>query len=288
MNYYDILELNPDASEMEIKKAYRRLALQYHPDRCPPSEKEAAAERFKAIGEAYQVLSDARRRAEYDAQSLHKESGSSVPSPYRRNYQNAQQHFDHDYSFSRNQPFMDPFVQFDHLFRQDDFFREAFSGMEEEFAQRFDSSSISKSNIKHSSPRNLQTPSSSTTRNFQQRSTEGWIPWLLRQCGIQFTMTSYSTDAHGNVSATNYSSSSPPSGRRQDNPPSYTNQSTRTVRDQHGRLVTIRSMERNGNLLEEVLVEGRLAERRVNGQLVDVGIMMNQSVSTKATGIHNS
>lgn len=63
-DYYDILGLKRGASEEEIKKAYRRLAMQYHPDRNPG--KKEAEERFKEVSEAYAVLSDKKKRREYD------------------------------------------------------------------------------------------------------------------------------------------------------------------------------------------------------------------------------
>jgi molecular chaperone DnaJ len=63
-DYYDVLSIARGAAEDEIKKAYRRLAIQFHPDR-NPGDKEAE-ERFKEINEAYQVLSDPERRAQYD------------------------------------------------------------------------------------------------------------------------------------------------------------------------------------------------------------------------------
>ncbi len=62
-DYYRILGVDRDASIEEIKKAYRRLARLYHPDRNPDPEAE---ERFKEINEAYHVLSDEERRREYD------------------------------------------------------------------------------------------------------------------------------------------------------------------------------------------------------------------------------
>ncbi|MBA2847692.1 molecular chaperone DnaJ [Thermosulfuriphilus ammonigenes] len=63
-DYYQILGVARDASAEEIKKAYRRLALKYHPDR-NPGDKEAE-ERFKEASEAYEVLSDPEKRAIYD------------------------------------------------------------------------------------------------------------------------------------------------------------------------------------------------------------------------------
>ncbi len=63
-DYYEILGVSKDASNEEIKKNYRRLARQYHPD-LNPGNKEAE-EKFKLIGEAYEMLSDAENRTKYD------------------------------------------------------------------------------------------------------------------------------------------------------------------------------------------------------------------------------
>jgi molecular chaperone DnaJ len=65
-DYYEILGVAKDASVADIKKAYRSLALKYHPDRVPEAEKKAAEEKFKEISEAYGVLSDAQKRKTYD------------------------------------------------------------------------------------------------------------------------------------------------------------------------------------------------------------------------------
>ncbi|KAI9745065.1 MAG: hypothetical protein M1818_001343 [Claussenomyces sp. TS43310] len=62
--YYDALGVKTDATELEIKKAYRRLAIIHHPDKNPGDE--TAHEKFQAIGEAYQILSDPQLRAAYD------------------------------------------------------------------------------------------------------------------------------------------------------------------------------------------------------------------------------
>ncbi len=61
---YDVLGLNRDASEEEIKKSYRKLAMKYHPDRNPDSKE--AEEKFKEAKEAYEILSDGQKRAAYD------------------------------------------------------------------------------------------------------------------------------------------------------------------------------------------------------------------------------
>ena len=63
-DYYDILGIPRSADEKEIRQAYRRLARQHHPDVNPGDD--AAAERFKTINAAYEVLSDADKRAQYD------------------------------------------------------------------------------------------------------------------------------------------------------------------------------------------------------------------------------
>lgn len=62
--YYDLLEVQVDASDADIKKAYRKMAIKHHPDKNP--DDPSANERFQAIGEAYQVLSDKDLRQQYN------------------------------------------------------------------------------------------------------------------------------------------------------------------------------------------------------------------------------
>lgn len=64
-DYYQILGVSESASADEIKKAYRKLAVKYHPDKNPTNPKEAEA-KFKEISEAYYILSDDKRKAQYD------------------------------------------------------------------------------------------------------------------------------------------------------------------------------------------------------------------------------
>lgn len=64
-DYYKVLGVDKNASEKDIKRAYRKLAVKHHPDR-NPDDRKAAEERFKKIGEAYGVLSDADQKKKYD------------------------------------------------------------------------------------------------------------------------------------------------------------------------------------------------------------------------------
>jgi molecular chaperone DnaJ len=65
-DYYEILGISKSASADEIKKAYRNLALKYHPDRVQGDKKKEAEERFKEISEAYEVLMDPQKKSTYD------------------------------------------------------------------------------------------------------------------------------------------------------------------------------------------------------------------------------
>eukprot|EP00195_Chlamydomonas_chlamydogama_P011846 CAMPEP_0202910750 /NCGR_PEP_ID=MMETSP1392-20130828/52928_1 /ASSEMBLY_ACC=CAM_ASM_000868 /TAXON_ID=225041 /ORGANISM="Chlamydomonas chlamydogama, Strain SAG 11-48b" /LENGTH=96 /DNA_ID=CAMNT_0049600963 /DNA_START=103 /DNA_END=390 /DNA_ORIENTATION=- len=64
-DYYDILGISKDASEDQIKRAYRKQALKWHPDRNPTNKKEAE-EKFKEVAAAYETLSDPSKRRLYD------------------------------------------------------------------------------------------------------------------------------------------------------------------------------------------------------------------------------
>ncbi len=82
-NYYDVLGVPNDASESDIKSAYRKLARKWHPDANPDNAKEAE-EKFKELQEAYAVLSDPEKRRKYDALGSDWESAARQAEQQRR------------------------------------------------------------------------------------------------------------------------------------------------------------------------------------------------------------
>ena len=69
-DFYEVLGVAHNSTSDEIKKAYRKLALQYHPDKNQGPFQEAAARKFREISKAYEVLSDPRKRQQYDLQFI--------------------------------------------------------------------------------------------------------------------------------------------------------------------------------------------------------------------------
>ena len=114
-DYYAILNIGRDASQEDIKKAYRKMALKFHPDK---NKSDDAEEKFKEVAEAYEVLSDEDKRAAYDRYG---EDGLHT-SRLRPN-QHEQSGFRRNFSFHP----MDPFELFKSFFHDRDPFSDHFS-----------------------------------------------------------------------------------------------------------------------------------------------------------------
>uniref|UniRef100_A0A6G1SDI2 DnaJ subfamily B member 8 n=1 Tax=Aceria tosichella TaxID=561515 RepID=A0A6G1SDI2_9ACAR len=78
-NYYDVLRIPRDATKDEIKKAYLQRSLEWHPDKIEdPNNREISGKKFQILTQIYQILSDSKKRQDYDAQFCHSQkTGSS-------------------------------------------------------------------------------------------------------------------------------------------------------------------------------------------------------------------
>ena len=83
-DYYEVLGVSKNASEDEIKKAYRKIAIKYHPDRNPDNKE--AEEKFKEAAEAYSVLSDQQKRQKYSTREYNRCKICGRPHAYLRKY----------------------------------------------------------------------------------------------------------------------------------------------------------------------------------------------------------
>eukprot|EP00537_Pseudo-nitzschia_pungens_P007911 CAMPEP_0172377788 /NCGR_PEP_ID=MMETSP1060-20121228/69091_1 /TAXON_ID=37318 /ORGANISM="Pseudo-nitzschia pungens, Strain cf. cingulata" /LENGTH=256 /DNA_ID=CAMNT_0013105497 /DNA_START=156 /DNA_END=926 /DNA_ORIENTATION=+ len=229
--HYDVLEIqDPDNCRLsDIKKAYRRLALRYHPDRVPPEQKEESTIKFREVSEAYEVLSDEKSRAEYDYSLKYGgggggSGGSSGANMHRPNH------------------YSDPFSQFNDLFRNDPFFSESFRDMDDLFAETF---------------RNQK---AANTAGKKETAKKGWGGWLLDCLGVQVSTTSTYVNADGTTTSSSYGRSSG----------TYTSKSSRTIIE-NGRRITIQSMEKDGNRIEERYEGDKLVQRLINGRPQNAG-----------------
>jgi DnaJ-class molecular chaperone len=121
-DYYDILGISKSATAEEIKKAYRKQALEWHPDR-HKDDKEAAEKRFKEINEAYQVLSDPQKKAAFDqyGSAAFTPGGNAGGNPFAGGFGGQNGPFTYTYTTGGESPFGnvdfgDPFDIFEQFF----------------------------------------------------------------------------------------------------------------------------------------------------------------------------
>lgn len=148
VDFYRTLEVPRGASADEIKKAYRRLALKWHPDKNPDRQDEAS-KKFKEISQAYEVLSDDKKRKIYDqfgkdglnGHASHRDGTSTFRHHFYHPNNNGNTHFrrphpffstDNEF-FGPSGAFTDPFKLFDEFFRADPFANEFFVDSEDVF-----------------------------------------------------------------------------------------------------------------------------------------------------------
>lgn len=273
-NHYEVLEISRDAELIDVKKAYRRLALKHHPDRNGGSAE--ATEKFKDISQAYTILSDATSRRNYDvtlkfsvsSMAASAAAASSTPSSSPSKNNGVPERQPNSESAS-SQGVRDPFQQFDDLFRNDPFFHDSFQDMNDAFAQRFDDSQCQNRDDVNTSNDDangfvgmgqLFTCVPGGMKNKSQNTNVKkvpWSQWVMNKLGIELSVTSYSHQADGTVEASTYSSK--PSG-------TYTNKKSRTYVE-NGKQVSVMSMEKNGNRIEDKFIAGKLVERKVNGEI---------------------
>ena len=244
--YYDVLGLDKTCELKDIKKAYRKLALQYHPDRVPAEKKEESTVKFREVNEAYEVLSDESKRAEYDRALRF--GGGTASSGGTGNAGWGMHQAQNDAFTRMHQQYRyqhrDPFSQFNDLFRNDPFFSEAMKDMDDLFAKTFQN----------------QNANARATAKANAKKSQGWGGWLLDCLGIEVTTSSTVRNADGTFSTSTYGRSSN----------TYTAKSTRTVIE-NGRRITIQSMEKDGNRIEERYEGNQLVQRLVNGRPQNIG-----------------
>ncbi|KAF8791980.1 DnaJ subfamily B member 2 like protein [Argiope bruennichi] len=232
VDYYAALELSRNATTQEIKQAYRKLALKWHPDK-NLDKKEEAERMFKEINEAYEVLSDEKKRRIYDQYG--KEGLDGGGKRMRRHYHGrGADAFDSDFS---------PFFQFS--FRNpEDVFREFFGG--DPFAEFFGTGS-DRQNQNGNSSRGLR------TRDPFQPGAFGFgnFPFLFNDMNAGFP--DFSSSFNATVST---GSSQPGAGVRK------TTTSTRFV---NGKKIETKKVLANGVETVTVHEDGVLKSRTVNG-----------------------
>ncbi|PAA65995.1 hypothetical protein BOX15_Mlig034118g4, partial [Macrostomum lignano] len=272
-NYYAILEINPDASEAEVRKAYRQMALRWHPDKNQTNPDEAER-RFKLISEAYEVLSDPEKRRIYDfygkeglAEAAAAEEGETRADDFFRRQQQQQQQRQQQRQQRSYQPRHDRdwYDQHQYHFRDPrDVFRDFF-GPSDPFSRIFNpdpfktlEESMRDIGDRHRASNNIGGPGSNffNFANFNQHTGAGFA--------------SSSNTAGAGRSSRNAASSG--RGGSQRFAPLHSTRVTQTFTNtRDGRRVVVHKVVENGVETVTETVDGRVTKKTVDGRLVAGG-----------------
>jgi len=251
-DFYEILEVEKTATDDEIKKSYRRLALKWHPDK-NLSNKVQAEEKFKLISEAYEVLSDKDKRRKYDQLGRAGLSNSHGNSSYSSN--GGYSRFSEDF-LNRTFHFHNPFDIFEQFMSH--------FGMDDDFG--FGMNPFHDFHNRHHRFGNLNSSSSRHNPHQQQMALFNNMFSPMRMSLFDHDhLFGHDFDGHhaGTISSFNISygnGNSRPVAKK-------TTKSTKMI---NGRRVVTTRVEENGQTTETVEEDGRLTSRKVNGILQSI------------------
>ncbi|CAF2019186.1 unnamed protein product [Rotaria magnacalcarata] len=246
-DFYEILEIEKTATDDEVKKAYRRLALKWHPDK-NLSNKKQAEEKFKLISEAYEVISDKEKRRKYDLlgraglSNNHSNNSHSSNGGYSR--------FSEDF-LNRTFHFHNPFD----IFEQ---FMSHFGGMDDDFG--FGRNPFADFHHPHSRFGNYSSSRRDPHRHQMALFDSMFSPMRMSL----FDRDPFGHDLSGNhvgsITSVNFSFGS-------GNTRPVSKKTTKSTKIVNGRRVVTTRVEENDQTTETIEEDGRLTSRKVNGVL---------------------
>jgi len=268
-DYYKVLEISKSATQVDVKKAYRKLALKWHPDK-NPDKKEEAEKKFKEISEAYEVLSDEKKRKIYDQFGKDGLGGSSTSGGHHRHHH----HRSHGHKRSSHTLFDDfgefPFGEFGFVFRNpEEVFREFFGS--DPFADFFGPShSLHSNHLRHGHHKSGKSNSnrhgsSSTSSSLNHRRMEDpFFPAFspFGGIGIPGLTNVFASNGFGSGFASFSTASSIGACSTPSVGVKKTSTSTRFV---NGKKMETRRVQENGVETVTVHEDGKLTSRTING-----------------------
>jgi len=239
-DFYEILEVQKTATDDEIKKAYRRLALKWHPDK-NLSNKTQAEEKFKLISEAYEVLSDKDKRRKYDQLGRAGLSNSHGHSSYSSN--GGYSRFSEDF-LNRQFHFHNPFDIFEQFMSH--------FGMEDDFGFGFDPFADFRN--RHNRFGN----SHSSSRRDPHRQQMALFDNMFAP--MRVSLFNHDPFGHhtGTISSFNISLGS-------GNSRPIAKKTTKSTKIINGRRVVVTRVEENGQTTETIEEDGQITSRKING-----------------------